>query len=126
MEGINFIPYSAPVEYIIGSDGKVTDVEYDANFPTKNDPNNLGYKKTGQVTRLPVDHVIQSFGCQLPDEDWVNKIKKSENLIDVDFKTHRTKAYDWLYVGGDCIGTKNLVDAVNDGKTASWNIHKQI
>jgi dihydropyrimidine dehydrogenase (NADP+) len=75
---------------------------------------------------LNVDHVIQSFGCHLPDEDWVNKIKKAENLIDVDFKTHRTKAYDWLYVGGDCIGTKNLVDAVNDGKTASWNMHKQI
>jgi len=29
-------------------------------------------------------------------------------------------------VGGDCIGTKNLVDAVNDGKTASWYMHKYI
>lgn len=29
-------------------------------------------------------------------------------------------------MGGDAIGTKNLVDAVNDGKTASWFIHKQI
>jgi dihydropyrimidine dehydrogenase (NADP+) len=45
-------------------------------------------------------------------------------LVDVDYETGRTKAYDWLYVGGDAIGTKNLVDAVNDGKTASWFIHK--
>jgi NADPH-dependent glutamate synthase beta subunit-like oxidoreductase len=46
MEGINFIPYSAPVEYGIGKDGQVTHVDYDANFPTNNDPNNLAYKKT--------------------------------------------------------------------------------
>lgn len=46
MEGINFIPYSAPIEYGIGEDGQVTYVDYDANFPSKNDPNNLAYKKT--------------------------------------------------------------------------------
>jgi len=44
--------------------------------------------------------------------------------VEFDTKTHRTKSYDWLYVGGDCVGTANLVDAVNDGKTASWYIHK--
>ena len=70
--------------------------------------------------------MVQAFGCQLPDQDWVQKIKKADNLIDVDYETGRTKAYDWLYVGGDAIGTKNLVDAVNDGKTASWSIHKYI
>lgn len=75
---------------------------------------------------MEVDYVIQAFGCQLPDEDWVQKIKKTDNLVDVDYDTGRTKAYDWLYVGGDAIGTKNLVDAVNDGKTASWFIHKKI
>lgn len=75
---------------------------------------------------MEVDYVIQSFGCQLPDEDWVQKIKKTDNLVDVDYDTGRTKAYDWLFVGGDAIGTKNLVDAVNDGKTASWFIHKHI
>jgi dihydropyrimidine dehydrogenase (NADP+) len=73
---------------------------------------------------MAVDFVVQAFGCQLPDQDWVNKIKKADNLIDADYTTGRTKAYDWLYVGGDAIGTKNLVDAVNDGKTASWYIHK--
>jgi len=75
---------------------------------------------------MPVDYVIQSFGCVLPDEDWVNQIKKYDNLIDHHHETGRTKAYDWLFVGGDSVGTKNLVDAVNDGKTASWYIHKHI
>ena len=31
-----------------------------------------------------------------------------------------------VFAGGDIIGTNNLVDAVNDGKVASWNIHKFI
>ena len=31
-----------------------------------------------------------------------------------------------IYAGGDIIGTQNLVDAVNDGKVASWFMHKAI
>jgi dihydropyrimidine dehydrogenase (NADP+) len=31
-----------------------------------------------------------------------------------------------IYAGGDIIGTMNLVDAVNDGKVASWSIHKHL
>ena len=31
-----------------------------------------------------------------------------------------------VFAGGDIIGTNNLVDAVNDGKVASWNIHKAV
>jgi dihydropyrimidine dehydrogenase (NADP+) len=29
-----------------------------------------------------------------------------------------------IFAGGDIIGTENLVDAVNDGKNASWSMHK--
>lgn len=123
-EGINFLPYSAPLEYILDSNGNVSAVEFDKNLPQNTDPKNLKYSKTNQKFQMKVDHVIQSFGCLLPDDDWVQKIKKADNLIDHDHETGRTKAYDWLFVGGDAVGTKNLVDAVNDGKTASWYIHK--
>lgn len=105
---------------------KVTAVEFDKNLPQNTDPENLKYSKTNQKYEMPVDYVVQAFGCQLPEQDWVQKIKKSDNLIDVNYETGQTKAYDWLYVGGDAIGTKNLVDAVNDGKTASWYMHKYI
>lgn len=53
-------------------------------------------------------------------------LKKSDSLLDIDHSTQRTKAAEWLFVGGDAVGTKNLVDAVNDGKTASWFMHKYI
>lgn len=31
-----------------------------------------------------------------------------------------------VFAGGDIIGTMNLVDAVNDGKVASWFMHKEM
>jgi dihydropyrimidine dehydrogenase (NADP+) len=37
---------------------------------------------------------------------------------------HKTKKY--VFAGGDILGTQNLVDAVNDGKVASWSIHRYI
>lgn len=76
-EGINFVPYSAPLQYQLDpQSGKVTQVEFDKNLPQNHDPNDLKYSKTDQKYLLPVDHVIQSFGCTLPEgEDWVAKIK---------------------------------------------------
>lgn len=47
-EGINFLPYSAPLEYILDSKGDVKAVEFDKNLPSNTDPNNLKYNKTNQ------------------------------------------------------------------------------
>jgi dihydropyrimidine dehydrogenase (NADP+) len=38
----------------------------------------------------------------------------------------QNKEKPYLFAGGDIIGTHNLVDAVNDGKVASWFMHKHI
>ena len=32
-EGVNFIPYSAPLKYILDKDGNVSEVEFDKNLP---------------------------------------------------------------------------------------------
>ena len=61
-EGINFIPYSAPISYKM-SGSTVTAVEFDTNLPQNNDPDNLKYNKTIQKYDLPVDYVVQAFGC---------------------------------------------------------------
>jgi dihydropyrimidine dehydrogenase (NADP+) len=37
---------------------------------------------------------------------------------------HNSKKH--VFAGGDILGTQNLVDAVNDGKVASWFMHKYI
>jgi dihydropyrimidine dehydrogenase (NADP+) len=36
----------------------------------------------------------------------------------------QSKAAPWLFCGGDFIGNGTTVEATNDGKTASWYIHK--
>jgi len=40
--------------------------------------------------------------------------------------TMQNKNKPHIFAGGDIIGTQNLVDAVNDGKVASWFMHKHI
>lgn len=127
MEGLNFIPYSAPVDFITNDQGQVTALEFEKNFPVNNDPNDLQYERAGFKFQIKCDHVVTAFGCQLPtDEEWMKQIKTKRGQVEVDYYTNRSKSFDWLYVGGDAIGTKNLVDAVNDGKTAAWFMHKQI
>lgn len=43
-EGINFVPYSSPVEYNFNSNGNVESVTFDKNLPSNNDAYNLTYK----------------------------------------------------------------------------------
>lgn len=126
MEGINFVSYSAPIEYMFNDKGEVSAVKFEKNLPKNSDPDNLKYGLTGDIFSLPCDHVVQSFGCTLSSDDYLTELKKSDTLLSIDSNTQRTKKYDWLFVGGDAVGTKNLVDAVNDGKTASWYMHKSI
>jgi NADPH-dependent glutamate synthase beta subunit-like oxidoreductase len=57
-EGINFLPYSAPIEYVLGKDGNIEFVEFDKNLPQKNNPDDLDYKKTNQKYKMKVDAVI--------------------------------------------------------------------
>jgi dihydropyrimidine dehydrogenase (NADP+) len=125
MEGCNFLPYSVPTEFVIGEGGSVVGINFEKNLPTNNDPDLLNYKTTGNSFYLPCDAVVTAFGCKIGVKD--DNIKKTKNgLIDIDYHTNRTTSHDWLYAGGDACGTSNLVDAVNDGKTASWFMHKQI
>ena len=46
-EGINFLPYSAPISYKLDPTGQtVIAVEFDKNLPQNTDPNHLKYSKT--------------------------------------------------------------------------------
>ena len=91
-EGINFLPYSAPLEYVLDKSGKIMHVEFDKNLTQNTYPAHLKYNKTNQKFQMPVDTAIQSFRCVLPDQDWVKKIKKADNLVDAYYSTGQTKA----------------------------------
>lgn len=53
-------------------------------------------------------------------------IKDDKNKIIINRQTMQNKEKPHVFAGGDIIGTQNLVDAVNDGKVASWFIHKRL
>ena len=57
-EGVNFIPYSSPIEYWMGKDNKIEYIEFDKNMPINNDPDALKYTKTNQHYKMKVDYVV--------------------------------------------------------------------
>jgi NADPH-dependent glutamate synthase beta subunit-like oxidoreductase len=40
-EGVNFVPYSKPLEYVLDQDGNVKSVLFDKYLPVNSDPDNL-------------------------------------------------------------------------------------
>lgn len=53
-------------------------------------------------------------------------VRDDKGKININRHTMQNRSKPHIFAGGDIIGTNNLVDAVNDGKVASWFIHKHI
>ena len=45
---------------------------------------------------------------------------------DIHADSMQSKAAPWIFCGGDLTGNGTTVEATNDGKTASWYLHKYI
>jgi dihydropyrimidine dehydrogenase (NADP+) len=87
----------------------------------------LKYKETEQDFSLPCDYVVTAFGCKLPEnEEWLSEVQLTKGLISINRDTYQSKFLEWLFAGGDVTGSANLVDAVNDGKTSAWYMHKYL
>ena len=82
------------------------------------------YSRTEETFTIKCDHLITAFGCDL-ESSWEKILPIENGKIKVDPYTMQSKL-EWLFAGGDAVGVANLVDASNDGKTASWYIHKFI
>ena len=53
-------------------------------------------------------------------------MNKKTGFLNINSQDQLVKGSTDLFAGGDAVGIANLVDAVNDGKNASWSIHKMI
>ncbi|KFR00409.1 Dihydropyrimidine dehydrogenase [NADP(+)], partial [Nipponia nippon] len=83
-----------------------------------------------QVVRLKADVVISAFGSILSDtkvREAMAPIKFNRwGLPEVDPETMQTSE-PWVFAGGDIGGLANTtVESVNDGKQASWYMHRYI
>lgn len=97
---------------------------------TEVDENGISIEDEEQETTLKANIVISAFGSSLYDQTVISaleplKLNKYGN-IDVDLKTSKTQI-PWLFAGGDVVGiAETTVEAVNDGKTSAWSIHRYI
>lgn len=124
-ERCEFLPYVLPKQVIIRQ-GKIVAVEL---YKTDKNENGQIVVDEDQFIRLKVDFIISAFGSHLASNSVIEslsplKLTKYGNA-DVNHDTLQSNA-DWIFTGGDIIGNGMTVEASNDGKTASWYMHKFI
>jgi len=124
-EKCEFIPYSLPKQLIV-RDGHIVGMEL-----YKMDTNDKGESimDEDQFIRMKCDFVISAFGSQVPDSLRPHVTPLTINkwgCANVNEETGQSQDSEYIFCGGDIIGNGMTVEAANDGKTASWNIHKYI
>jgi dihydropyrimidine dehydrogenase (NADP+) len=84
------------------------------------------YELTGEKVVIKADYIISAFGSKNTQTPIETLVKDEKGKININRHTMQSNSKPYIFAGGDIIGTNNLVDAVNDGKVASWFIHKHI
>lgn len=125
-EKCEFLPFLTPCEVAV-VDGRVQSVTFTR---TEVDEDGNYFEDEEQKVKLKADFVISAFGSELRDESVIKALEpvklKSNGLPETDVTTMRTSE-PWVFCGGDLAGVaETTVEAVNDGKTASWFIHQYI
>ena len=93
-------------------------MEFDQYF--KNDQGK--YEMTDEKLKIKANYIISAFGSK-NDQASISDLVTENGKININRNTMQNKNKPHVYAGGDIIGTNNLVDAVNDGKVASWFMH---
>jgi dihydropyrimidine dehydrogenase (NADP+) len=120
-EGINFIPYCQPKKVNV-EDNLVKSIEFSTYMPGKDGK----YAPSDHVIAIDCDYLITAFGSENQQSHVETLVKDTNGKSTIDKQTMQSKVNPYIFSGGDIIDTENLVDAVNDGKVASWFMHKYI
>lgn len=107
---------------MLKENGIATGIEFDQYF--LNDKGE--YELTDEKIIFKCDAIISAFGSKNDQSAIEALIKDEDNKFVISRQTMQNRKKPHVFAGGDIIGTNNLVDAVNDGKVASWFIHKHI
>ncbi|XP_075038434.1 dihydropyrimidine dehydrogenase [NADP(+)] isoform X2 [Mixophyes fleayi] len=125
-EKCEFLPFLSPRKVILKS-GKVSGMEF---VRTEQDEEGNWIEDEDQIVRLKAEVIISAFGSILSDPTVINAMEPINfnrwGLPDVNTETMQTSE-PGVFAGGDIAGLANTtVESVNDGKQASWYIHKYI
>ncbi|KJE90453.1 hypothetical protein CAOG_08545 [Capsaspora owczarzaki ATCC 30864] len=125
-EKCEFLPFASPRNVIV-KEGKIrglelcrTEVDFDGKWTEDEE----------QTMRLKCDFIISAFGSGLGDGNIMEGLAplkfNSWGLPEVDRETMQSSE-PWVFCGGDVAGVaQTTVESVNDGKQASWHIHKYL
>lgn len=83
-----------------------------------------------QFLKVKCDFIISAFGSCVSDERVKNALEPLKlnkwGYADVDTMTLQSKTAPYIFCGGDLVGNGLTVEASNDGKHASWFLHRYI
>ncbi|KAK2149295.1 hypothetical protein LSH36_457g04013 [Paralvinella palmiformis] len=125
-EKCELLPFMSPHKVIIKG-GHIRAMEF---LRTEQDDDGKWVEDEDQLVRLKANTVISAFGSGLSDPDVMEamapiKLNKY-GLPEVDDVTMQTSEPS-VFCGGDIAGVaQTTVESVNDGKQASWFIHKYL
>ncbi|KAF6074359.1 dihydropyrimidine dehydrogenase [Phyllostomus discolor] len=125
-EKCEFLPFLSPRKVVVKG-GKIVAMQF---VRTEQDEAGNWSEDEEQRVRLKADVVISAFGSVLSDpavKEALSPIKFNKwGLPEVDPETMQTSE-PWVFAGGDLVGLANTtVESVNDGKQASWFIHRYV
>ncbi|CAG2216272.1 DPYD [Mytilus edulis] len=125
-EKCEFLPFMSPRK-VMSKNGKVSGMEF---VRTELDDDGNWIEDEEEIIRIKADYIISAFGSGLTDSKVVEAMKPVKlnrwGLPEVNNETMQCSE-PWIFCGGDIAGVaQTTVESVNDGKTASWYIHKYL
>ncbi|XP_064625248.1 dihydropyrimidine dehydrogenase [NADP(+)]-like [Lineus longissimus] len=125
-EKCEFLPFLSPSKVIV-KNGKITAMEF---FRTEQDDDDKWIIDEEQQIRLKVDFIISAFGSALKD-DVVRKAMEPLKFTNFGLPECHPETMQssepWVFCGGDLGGVaQTTVESVNDGKQASWHMHRYL
>ncbi|XP_073347466.1 dihydropyrimidine dehydrogenase [NADP(+)] [Pagrus major] len=125
-EQCEFLPFLSPREVIM-KNGQVAGLRFCRTEQTEEGD---WLEDEEQVVKLKADYIISAFGSMLNEPkvtEAMSPVKLNRwGTPEVNTDTMQTSE-PWVFAGGDIAGLANTsVESVNDGKQASWHIHRHI
>ena len=123
-EGINFIPYSLPNKVIMDEKTNLASaVEF---YQYSKDKNGQYEVQKDEILTVKCDYLITAFGSETSQPAIKQLIENNSGKLDMNRSTNQSNLNKDIFLGGDITKIENLVDAVNDGKNASYHMHHDI
>ncbi|KPM10441.1 dihydropyrimidine dehydrogenase [NADP(+)]-like protein [Sarcoptes scabiei] len=124
-EKCEFMPFMSPFRVNLDDHHHIESLEF---YRTEVNEQNHLKEDCDQKIELKCQFVIAAFGSTLSDPNVQKALQplefKPNGLPVVDNHT-MTTSEPWVFCGGDLAGvSETTVEAVNDGKTAAWSIHR--